>query len=186
MLKRAPIWLALLFGFLSACSSESGRDYVNADPELKADMTVAVLPFENLSNQGNAGVVAAQLIASELYNQGLFQVMEETEVRKRLSDGKVDINRLSNAAVARQVAKLLQVDAVLIGAVSEFGYQHGLREEPTVGMNARLVSANDGKVLWVASHAAVGPGLFARESLTETAQRVARRMVAGLRAGVRR
>jgi polysaccharide biosynthesis protein PelC len=78
------------------------------------------------------------------------------------------------------MARALGVNAVLIGSVSEFGYQHGLKEEPTVGVNVRLVSGISGQVLWASSASDTGRGLFFRDSVNETAQRVVIKMVDAL------
>jgi hypothetical protein len=80
------------------------------------------------------------------------------------------------------VAAALGVDAVLTGSVSEFGYQHGLKEEPTVGINLRLITLDDADVVWAASHADAGRGLLHRDSLAATAQRVVIEMVDALEA----
>lgn len=167
---------------VAACTGNvrEGRDFV--DPAISNVQTgvVAVIPFENLTNHPNAGLIAAQLMSTELYDRGVFVLQEETRTRKLLAELKIDPARLTDIAAAQQAAGLLEVDALLIGSVSEFGYQHGLREEPVVGLNARLIAGTTGQVLWASSHSATGGGYLSRSSLNATAQSVVSAMVAPL------
>lgn len=166
---------------LAACASgdRQARDYIDPAADFGA-MKVAVLPFENLTNYPNAGRIAAELLATELYQRRIFQLQEETETRRALAQLKIDPENLTSVAAAQQAAGLLEVDAIIVGSVSEFGYQQGLREEPVVGLNARLIEAGSGTVLWASSHSVMGGGYLDRGSLNATAQRVVTSMVAPL------
>ena len=149
--------------------------------ELHERAQVAVLPFENLTVYPNAGRIAAELITTELYKQGVFTIMEASELEHRLRVRQIDLERLPGPVVAAELAAALDVDAVMFGSVTEYGYQHGLREEPVVGINARLVGADDGKVVWASSHSEAGRGYLRRDSVNEVAQVVVRRMVQTLK-----
>jgi len=173
---------------LAGCVGAGGasRDWVAPDAGLNAAMRIAVVPFENLSNHPNAGIIVSQLVTTELYKQEVFRPVEDSVVRNRLADLGIDAAEIGEAVFAQQLAELLGATAVLTGSVSEYGYQHGLREEPTVGFNLRLVAAGDGRVLWAASHSDVGRGVLSRDSVNALAQSVAGRMVAALRTHVAR
>ncbi|MBF5094093.1 hypothetical protein F1643_05920 [Azospirillum sp. INR13] len=63
----------LLAGLLLAgCSVGriNSRDFAQPGATLPAGATVAVLPFENLTNHPNAGQIAADLVSTELYGVG--------------------------------------------------------------------------------------------------------------------
>ncbi|MGE0253396.1 MAG: GNA1162 family protein [Alphaproteobacteria bacterium] len=173
---------------LSACAGSGGasRDWVAPDAGLTSSMSVAVIPFENLTNHPNAGIIVSQLVTTEIYRQGVFLPVEDSIVRNRLADLGIDAAEIGEAVFAQQLAELLGASAVLTGSVSEYGYQHGLREEPTVGFNLRLVAAGDGRVLWAASYSDIGRGVLSRDSVNALAQAVAGRMVSALRTHVRR
>lgn len=177
---RSLAALALGLMLVSCASGDrQSRDYIEPSADF-ANMKVAVLPFENLTNYPNAGRIAAGLMTTELYDRGVFELQEESETRRTLAQMKIDPDNLTSVAAAQQAAGLLEVDAVVVGSVSEFGYQQGLREEPVVGLNARLVEAATGTVLWASSHSALGGGYLERGSLNATAQRVVSAMVAPL------
>lgn len=166
---------------LSGCSRVGSRDFAPPGSGLAAGGSVAVLPFENLTNYPSAGQIAADLVSTELYSQGIYRAVEASRVRNQLIAAKVDVEKLSDSTSAQAVGRTLGVDAVLIGSVSEYGYQHGLREEPVVGLNARLVRSADGAVLWASSQSATGRGYFSRDSVNNVAQRVVTRMLDSLR-----
>lgn len=141
---------------------------------------IAVLPLENLTAQPNAGLVAAELISTEIYRRGLFDQVEPSRARNQLVGAKIDLDRLSDASTAQKAGELLGVEAVLVGSVAEYGYMHGLREEPTFGTTLRLVSSRDGRVLWAQSAGDVGAFPLVRESVVEVAQNVVVRLVDNL------
>lgn len=180
---RSLIALALVAATLAACSvgRSANRDFARAGESLPMGASVAVLPFENLTNYPNAGQIAADLLSTELYGLGLYQVAEASRVRNQLATAKIDAEKLTDGTYAQAAGRTLGTDAVLVGSVSEYGYQHGLREEPVVGLNARLVRTSDGVVLWASSQSAAGRGFFSRDSVNNVAQRVVTRMADSLR-----
>ncbi|RTR22575.1 hypothetical protein EJ903_06615 [Azospirillum griseum] len=186
-MKRARPWLALLLAAgLAGCSvgRTTSRDFARAGDSLAPGASVAVLPFENLTNHPNAGQIAADLLSTELYGLNLYRVAESSRVRNQMAAARIDSEKLTDATHAQALGRTLGADAVVIGSVSEYGYQHGLREEPVVGLNARLVRTADGVVLWASSQSAAGRGYFTRDSVNNVAQQVVARMVNGLRDAV--
>lgn len=195
--KGARGYAALLAAglLLAGCSFGriNSRDFAQPGGALPAGSTVAVLPFENLTNHPNAGQIAADIVSTELYGVEGLRTVEAGRVRSRLSAGKPAADAASAGAApadgqpdaapldAQAAGRTLGVDAVLAGSVSEYGYQHGLREEPVVGLNARLVRVSDGAVLWTSSQSEAGRGYFSRDSVNNVAQRVATRMIDSLR-----
>ncbi|MBP2229631.1 TolB-like protein [Azospirillum agricola] len=175
---------ALVVLALAGCGTgrTTSRDFAQPGAALPAGSTVAVLPFENLTNYPSAGQIAADLVSTELYGLGLYRPVESSRVRNQLVAAKVDVEKLSDSSSAQAAGRTLGVDAVLVGSVSEYGYQHGLREEPVVGLNARLVRSADGAVLWASSQSEAGRGYFSRDSVNNVAQRVVSRMLDSLRA----
>ena len=184
--RRMGGWRAgaavLLLALLAACAGVPSPFYINQSAPPQRGMTVAILPFENLSTDPNAGTIMAQMTASELYARNIFKLMEETEARQRAAAAHIDLSQLGEATAAGAAAKALGVNAVLIGSVTEYRYQHGLKEEPTVSVTARLVRA-DGTVMWATTRSSIGGGFLQRGSLSETAQSVAALMVQYLAAG---
>ncbi len=166
-------------GVLAACASgaSSLKDFVADGAAPTRGMTVAVLPFENLSAHPNAGQIVAQLLANELYTRRLFAQVEESEVRRRLAEKRLDGKEIGRETVAREVAEALAVDAVLVGSVQDFGYRYGLRPDPAVAVTARLVG-RDGTVRWGGSFSEAGATMSGTgDTVTATAQKLAATVV---------
>lgn len=171
--------VVLVAGALSACASgaSSLKDFVTDGAAPQRGMAVAVLPFENLSAHPNAGQIVAQLVANELYSRRLFAQVEESEIRRRLTEKRLDGKELGRETVAREVAEALAVDAVLVGSVQDFGYRYGLKPDPAVAVTARLVG-RDGTVRWGGSFSEVGGAMNAAgDTVTATAQKLAATVV---------
>jgi TolB-like protein len=173
-LLRRQLLAALLTLGLLGCSGATStvRDFAGDGGAPRADMSVAVLPFENLSAHPHAGQILAQLVAAELYSRRLFAQVEESEVRRRLAQRGLEGKELGRDAVAREMAEAIAVDAVLVGSVQDFGYRHGLRPDPVVAVTARLVG-RDGRVLWGGSFAESGGVFGGADTATIAAQHLA-------------
>ncbi|OSQ35563.1 hypothetical protein TMES_20785 [Thalassospira mesophila] len=173
-----------MLGLLLAACAGGDRQIVTASAPVAftTGSTIAVMPFDNLTNSEEAGQVASYLAVSALRASTGFAVQEEGNVAQTY--GSLDSENNATAAIgshssvsARQLGEILGVEYVLTGSVSEYGYQYGLREEPSVSMNMRLVQISDGTTVWTASSGIVGQGTFARDSVSIIAQRLVNQMV---------
>jgi len=146
--KSIVVGLGLLLAGCSGPQVYQERQFAN--PEVpKGAPRVAVPALESHAEHPGAGAIMAALIETELRGRGQM----------------------------RLVAREERADAIVRGVVTEFGYQHGLHEEPVVGVTADLRRRCDDQAVWAASHASVGEGYFFRESVAQVAQRVAQRLV---------
>jgi TolB-like protein len=140
--------------------------------------TVAIIPFENLAGYPNAGHVMADLLEAELLARGAPDLMPGTEVREALAEHEGTV--LSPEALGR----VLGVDAVIVGRVTEYKYKVSLGEEPAVGVSVRLIDTATGEVLWSAARSQLGRFAWVREdSLSRLSQEVAARLAGSLLAG---
>jgi len=183
--NHSPAWRGVLAAgllvVLAGCADTRYAAHHARDAgALDATQDVAVVPLENLTNYPKAGLIAAELVSTELYRRGLFRLTEGTALRQALNALEIDVADLAVTYAAAELGRRLEVDAVLVGSVSEYGYQHGLHEEPVVGLNLRLVDAASGDILWAASHSTTGRGYLARDSVNAAAQRLVEEMVATL------
>jgi polysaccharide biosynthesis protein PelC len=175
---------ALIAVALSGCGVQTGvkslfgmgnADFASPEARSAQGASIAVLPFENLTTHQNAGTILADLMTTELYRLGALKVMESSRTRSLLAGAFGDADGRGETAYAQEVGKKLGVQTVMMGSVSEYGYQYGLREEPVVGVNIRVVRVADGAVIWATSESDIGSSFWSRESVNEVAQRVAGR-----------
>ncbi|MBF0275169.1 MAG: hypothetical protein HQK84_08065 [Nitrospinae bacterium] len=109
---------------------------------------VAILPIRNETKQEKAG----EMLRKSLY--GHFSWLAYSDIEFRIIDtilGKelVLYDENSIPDYAKKVGKLLNVDAVILGSVSNFDrYYAGIYAQIAVGARLYFVKTNDGSILW--------------------------------------
>lgn len=177
--------MALAAAPLGGCGVKTGiksllgndnSDFASPEARSANNASIAVLPFENLTTHQNAGSIMADLMTTELYRLGRLKVMESSRTRSMLATAYGEPDGRGGTGYAQEMGRKLGVQTVMLGSVSEYGYQYGLREEPVVGINLRVVRVSDGAVIWATSDSDIGDSFWSRESVNEVAQRVAGRL----------
>lgn len=143
--------LPLLLGGCAGFSA-GGPDYTNAQMDFGAVQTVAVLPFQNLTDDDQA---------AERVRDAFMGMLLATETIYVLPPGEVSrgINRVGmrtpETPAAEEVTKLkgiLQVDAVITGVLREYGaVRSGSAEANLVSLSLQMVETENGTVVWSAS-----------------------------------
>ncbi len=115
--------------------------------------SLAVLPFLNASDRPNAGEIVTALFVSSLFNTGRYRVIEpglvwEVFLRFRiLSIGSID--RLELPHLNRHMV----VQGYVLGTVYEYVEGKGTEViPPKVAISARMVRADDARVVWSMEH----------------------------------
>ncbi|MEI7905766.1 MAG: CsgG/HfaB family protein [Bacteroidota bacterium] len=92
-----------------------------ADAQLKK--RVAISAFEDKTGSGYAhlGSGVADMLTTALVKSGKFTVIERQELEKVLAEQKLGESGLVTAETAPKVGKLLGVELIVVGSVSEFG-----------------------------------------------------------------
>lgn len=174
---------------LPACGNRFMREWVRSPAALEPVQCVAVFPLDNLTTYPNAGLVVADFIATDLYSTGLFRVMERTEVIRQANAVNLPLPSRMNAEFARMLGERLNVDGVIYGSVSEYWYPnttgtdfsgHLLQgDEPTVGLNVRMLDVTSGEIVWSNSMSRTSFAIFTsqRDPLSRVAQLAVREMI---------
>ena len=128
-MKHAWTPALVLFAVLGCRGGEVRKE--EAKVELKprtprpfeARKRVAVVDFEDKSayGQGRLGRAAADVLARFLFESQQFRVIERQQVAKVLEEQKFQSSGAVNPQTAMQVGKLLGVEMVAYGVVSNFG-----------------------------------------------------------------
>jgi len=163
----AALWLA------GCAVTDVGRA-----PQMAPGDTVAVLPIVNYTETPQAGLRAEAIAESLLKTGGVANLKRypaslnpETlfEPAERESVGK-----------ALEWARTERARYALTGAVQEWRYKVGVDGEPAVGISLQLIDVASGQVVWSATGSNSG---WSRESLSGTAQKLLRRLLAPLMQG---
>ncbi|HCY19030.1 MAG TPA: hypothetical protein DHU69_04555 [Deltaproteobacteria bacterium] len=106
---------------------------------------VAILPLENLSEDSAATGMFREFIKKELNSKGWIHVKEEDTVEKFLAKRRIRYTGGITRVLAREMGKILGVDAVLVGSINQFSDTMG---KVNVGVTARLIGTDDGSIIW--------------------------------------
>lgn len=143
---------------------------------------VAVLPFENFSNDSSAGPRATRLMVTELLATGAVDVVEPGEVNAAL----VKYGRVARPSTEQlvELGKTLGVQAVVAGSVAQSEVlRSGSAGIPVVTIDAQMIEAESGGIIWAATHSEKGSEMSARilgnegEPLSVTTRRCVRKLV---------
>ncbi|MEE9613343.1 MAG: hypothetical protein V3W31_00125 [Thermodesulfobacteriota bacterium] len=115
--------------------------------------SIAMLPLENFSGREDAPELVAEYIRKELKGKGWVLITEEGVVERFLAKRRIRYTGAITRLTAREMGKVLGVDAVMVGSVDQY-YQRGTRT--VVGVTARMVSTADGAMVWADNLTYVG------------------------------
>jgi TolB-like protein len=142
---------------------------------------VAVIPFENLSNDHAAGARVSRLVVTELLASGAVDVVEPGEVQAALDRLGARITTPSTEQVV-SLGTTLGVQAVIVGSVTQSEIlRSGAVGIPVVSLDVHMLETETGAAVWAASHTEKASGLGAKllgaggEPLSETTRRCVRR-----------
>jgi hypothetical protein len=172
-------WMMLLFSccMFVSCSSYQ-QQFIEKEVILSKDRYIAVLPFFNLTAYPHAGKIVSDLVLTELYAQTDFRMMDQTKVMSMLNKDDEDMERLMNRTSAIKIGKILDVDSVIYGSVTEFRYKRSLNEVPVASISIRMLDIKSNRMLWAGSQSSVGGSCwFCDDALTRLAQSIAHDLV---------
>lgn len=136
-----PLTLVFMVLLLSACAgSQQLETRVMATAQPEGVCRIAVLPFDNWTDDDKAGVIAQRIFHGALVNSGAFKVRPEGDVslfrlRHRLLPGEI-----LYPFHFEDLQEKLQIDAVVQGRLTEVGMdpQRGFEDIPVVAMQVKL------------------------------------------------
>jgi TolB-like protein len=186
-IRTASIAAAVALVALAGCTSAGGTTrFTNPKFDFGFVERVAVLPFENLTNDAQAGARTTRLMVTELLASGAVDVVEPGEVQAALDRVGARIERPSNEQV-KALAEALGVQALIVGSVTQSELvRMGAVGVPVVSLDVHMVETETGATVWAASRTEKGGGIGVRvlgtggEPIAETTRRCVRRVLDSL------
>jgi TolB-like protein len=183
-LRLAAGLLALALG---ACASGAATTrFTNPKFDFGYVERVAVVPFENLSNDPTAAPRVTRLVITELLASGAVDVVEPGEVQAALDRMGARITTPSTEQVV-SLGRTLGVQAVVVGSVTQSEVlRSGAVQIPVVALDVHMLETETGAAVWAANHTEKASGLGAKllgaggEPLSETTRRCVRRVLTTL------
>lgn len=162
-----------------ACSTTTRQTkFLHPNADLGVMKKVAVLPFDNVTQDKAAGDKVQKIFFIELLAAQAFDVVEPGQVTKVLKSQNAES---MGPADFQRAGKELGVDGLFLGSVIDFeDSRSGSTPTPEVTIQLRLVETQTGATVWSTSETRSGAAVSTRlfgvggESLTEAARRVIR------------
>ena len=175
--RRSPKAAILLLLALAAACSSTTTKYVHPNADLGAIRRVAVLPFENLTQDRTAGEKLQKIFLTELLALEAFEVVEPGQVTRELKAMRLESLEAVGPAEIKRLGEALKADGFFFGSVVDFAEtRSGATPTPQVTVQLRLVESSSGVTVWSASRTRSGATASARlfgiggQSLTEAAR----------------
>lgn len=133
-----------------AANNNNGNGFDTSDQPIILK-NIAILPLENLSENPAAAKMVAEHIKKELTSKGLVFITKDDIVEEFLAKKRIRYTGGVTRATAREMGKVLGVDAVLVGSVNQFGSGNQFsdtNDKIKVGVTARLVNTINGSIIW--------------------------------------
>ncbi|MFA6030631.1 MAG: CsgG/HfaB family protein [Elusimicrobiota bacterium] len=161
----AALAAALMLGACAPSVSIRKEQAVSANVTEKVDSKFAgpkrrigVVDFENKTAYGQQrlGTAATDILITELTKTGKFVVVERDKLHKIMDEQKLQASGAIDARTAVQVGKILGLNAIVTGAISEFGVKtegseylivQSKRQTAEATVDIRIVDAETGQVL---------------------------------------
>jgi TolB-like protein len=105
---------------------------------------IAVMDFVNMNGEiTKLGRYMSEELTTRLYLTGKFEVIERKLLDKIIEEQKISMSGMIDESSAVELGRVLGVDAIASGTITDLGI--------SVKVNARLISAESGKLFSVAS-----------------------------------
>jgi len=185
MLVSRIIRVALSLLVLSACSSLANAQTSTAAAPAAAPAApagpkhrVAVMSFDYGTVHSNVAAIfgsdqdigkgITDLLVQKLVQDGTYSVIERSALDKLMAEQNFSNSDRADATSAAKIGKLLGVDCIIIGSITQFGrddkntkvggggysgWTHGIggvgvsKAKAVVGVTARMVNVNTGEIL---------------------------------------
>ncbi len=183
MRQSAKVGLIVLFLMgVAGCKTTGGLTvYVSPTADFTVIKKVAILPFENMTQDRFAGEKVQKLVTIDLLSLGVFDILETGQVARVLREQGIENPTGMAPAQIKKLGEALGAQAFVFGAVVDYGESRsGTIPSPDVTIQLRLVEARSGGTLWSVSGTRSGAKLSTQlfgvggETPTQAAERLIR------------
>ncbi len=144
--------LSLILISLAACATSTDISYHDPNMDFAAIKTVAVMPFENLTNDKAAAERVRDVFTNMLLSTGGIYVIPTGEVARGVARAGITNPAAPSVEEIVKLAGITKVDAVITGAVREYGQvRSGSTSANVISFGLQMIEAQTGKVIWSAS-----------------------------------
>jgi hypothetical protein len=139
--------------FLAACGTNAANTrYHDPQMDFSALRNVAVMPLANLSRDQMAGQRVRDTFMNSLMATGVVYVIPPGEVSRGIARAGISDPTAPSMEEIGRVSVILQADAVITGAVREYGeVRSGNTSANVISVGMEMFEAKTRRVVWTAS-----------------------------------
>lgn len=157
ILAKNCLILVALAALMAGCKGGGPSSRIFVKNGQTQRMRIAVLPFDNVSKDPDAGRVLTNTIVTYLLSTGDFDVVEPGIVNSSLQSEGARLTEGITVETCQKLQPKLTADAYIIGMVEEYGeVRVGADTYPAISFSARLVDARTADILWAATISKTG------------------------------
>jgi len=108
---------------------------------------IAILPFDNLSDNPDAVSSIVPLVKKEIIERKGLQIVSSDILEDYMRRMRIRYTDSMSRVTVRKLGKMLNIDAIMIGSVDIF--KGG--DNSQVGLSLRLLSTENGSIIWIDS-----------------------------------
>lgn len=180
--------VALILLSLSGCGpGRIAEPYAGQGLKGEEGIRVAILPFDNLSDDQGAGKTMENLVLIEFLKNTSARFVDMGEVMAALLEKRIRLATSIPREVLIGLGQRLEVDYFVLGIVHEYTMQRmsgsgGSGEVPVVSISLRILDAQIGDIVWATSAARRGNdretvfGIGRIDSIEQLAQMTAQKI----------
>jgi hypothetical protein len=142
---RIGIIVPVLLILLSGCA----RTFHDPNMDFGSIQTVAVMPFENLSHDKQAGERVRDVFSNLLLSTGSMYVLPPGEVARGIARAGVSNPYSPSAEELVKLAGVLKAQAVITGVVREYGeVRSGTSVANMISLSLQMRETETGRIVW--------------------------------------
>lgn len=127
-------------------------DYTNQQMDFSAVRSVAVLPFQNLTDDEQASERVRDTFMGMLLATEAIYVLPPGEVNRGISRAGMRTPQTPTSEEISKLKGILEVDAVITGTLREYGaVRSGSAEANMVSLSLQMIETQTGTTVWSAS-----------------------------------
>ncbi len=160
---KLTAFLFILVGVLSGCAVKQ-QSYIAEGIDLGYVERIAVLPFENNTEDKFAAERVRGILSTSILAQGYYDLAEKGELQRFLNEEVAsEEGSLLDKALGQRLGKGLKVDAYIAGAIDDYRMvSNGPYSYWVVAATLRMVDISSGSIIWQASATESGYKTFDR------------------------
>lgn len=155
--------LSLLTSYGCSSKGSSAQTYLREGIDLSYVTRVAILPFENNTQDEYASKRIRDVTATQIMAMGIFDVADKGVVDSALNEMGIDPTTPLDAPLVKRLTQRLNVQSLVIGTVNNIGQsRQGSFSYPEMSLTLQLLDGESALILWRTSDTLSGYSLSDR------------------------